>query len=96
MDNLRGVVRVINTRTNSPQEPHGQDADGKYKGNAGCYHLDGAYGGWKLLRICDDGHGCTEALSTGYVSKRELWEAMRAFLDGLEAAELARHALTGE
>lgn len=95
MDDLRGMVQAINTRTGSSQEPWSKGTDGKSHANIGCYHLSGAYGGWKLHRINNKHGGVTEPLHTGYTSKRELWDAMRYFLDGMEA-ETAHYALTGD
>lgn len=47
------------------------------------FELDGAYGGWRLEAVRKGG-GSVDALGTGYVSKRELYEAMGHFLGGMQ------------
>lgn len=55
--------------------------------------LSGAYGGWKFI----DGGTGTDLLGTGYVSRRELYEAAHVWARGFRAAadlharEVARH-----
>ncbi len=48
------------------------------------YGLDGAYGGWKLVQYVNSSGG-ERNITHGYVSKRELYEKMHAFLSGLLA-----------
>lgn len=86
---LDGVTRVINTRTGSPQEPHSWDENGKYAGQAGCYYIDKSNGAYALYRVCKDGHGSHDVFNAR-IGARDLWNRMRAFIDGLEAAELAK------
>ena len=51
----------------------------------GAYRIDGAYGGWRVERI-EGVNGTVEGdvLLTGYVSRRALYQAMQAFLRGVE------------
>lgn len=84
MDDLECVVRRINITTKSPLDAWHKNKDGKLIANIGNYHLDGAYGGWKLVRHISEGGGITEAIHTGFVSKRELYTAMHAYLNGLD------------
>lgn len=56
------------------------------KANIGTFYIDGAYGGWELMRIMNEGGGVTEPLgSTGHVPARELYGLMHAYLRGVEA-----------
>ena len=54
---LEGLCNRLNRMTNSPMEPYTKGEDGKFKANPGNYHLDYAYGGVKLVRMCNDGGG---------------------------------------
>ncbi len=51
--------------------------------NAGNYHLDQAYGGYRLVRMCEGG-GVRDISPRG--TKRETYVFCRAFLDGIDAA----------
>lgn len=55
--------------------------------NIGHYHLDGAYGGWKLVQTDNDGGGIRDISKTGYTSKRNLYNEMHMFIAGLEAKQ---------
>lgn len=86
-ERLEAIVKRINNYTNSPETSYTRQPDGKLKSNPGNYHLNGAYGGWKLSRNSLDGHGQTDVLSCGYVSKRELESLLFAFIRGLDFQE---------
>lgn len=72
MKDLETLVRLINEETGSPTEG--------YKPNQ--YMLDGAYGGWKLVRKCADNAGIRE-ITSGYVPKRDLYHRLQSILTGL-------------
>lgn len=80
---LEAVVERINRATNSPPTPYTKTGD-KYVSNIGNYHLDWAYGGVRLVRMNNEGGGI-QSILPGFVSKRELYEKMQAFLRGVEA-----------
>lgn len=82
---LENVVDRINRATNSPMTPYTQ-TDGKYTANIGNYHLDWAYGGVCLVRTDSEGGGI-QSILPGFVSKRELYEKMHAFLRGIDAVK---------
>ena len=50
------------------------------------YQLDQAYGGNKLIKQNPKG-GFDNMLSTGYVTKKELYLAMSGFIDGIDTKE---------
>ena len=79
---LDAVVDRINLLTGSPCATYTKSADGKYKANVGNYHIYNAYGKYRLARVTNDQGGTTDVLSTGYVSKRELYSLMHAFIQG--------------
>lgn len=81
---LQSVVDSINKITGSPMTPYTVNPDtGKHTANIGNYHLSGAYGGFCLHRMYNDGGGVTSPLSTGHISKRELIALMYAFMHGM-------------
>ncbi len=80
---LQGLVNYINELTNSPLEPWTRDEKG-FRANIGNFHLDGAYGGVQLVRMCSDGGGITQPLGGGFVTKRELYNKMTVFIRGIE------------
>lgn len=80
---LQAVVKRINEMTNSPIESYTKDSNGKYTANIGNYNIDSAYGGNKLVRMETKGGGIRE-VTYGFVSKKELYNLMFAFITGLE------------
>ena len=82
LDNLKSVVDRINRSVGNP--------DPKAIGH---YYVDNAYGGWMLVQI-DNTFGEVHNVTTGYRSKRALYEQLFAFLSGIEAGvEAAQNEL---
>lgn len=77
---LEGVIRRLNTVTGQPQEPYSKGSDGKYHPNAGCYHLEQAYGGYRLVQMCSTGSGTSNVTPRG--TKAEVYHFIHAYLDG--------------
>lgn len=75
-------MNILNTLTGSPIEPYTKSPEGKFKANLGNYHIDSAYGGNKLVRMCSIGGGIT-SISSGYVSRRELYDIIHAMINFL-------------
>lgn len=88
---LQKVVDRINRETGSPMTTYTKTADGKHSANVGNYHLDGAYGGWKLVRM-DNQSGGIRNVTDGFVPKRELYDLMHAILTGMELTHLGNQA----
>ena len=82
MQDLNAVVTRINRITNSPEA---YMADGVIL--VGHYHIDCAYGGVQLVRTCNTSGSVSNVLSTGHVTKRELYDLMHAFLSGIYYAQ---------
>ena len=78
---LQSRVDRLNKLTNSPAQPYTNG-----KANIGNFHLSHAYGGVCLHRMCTDGGGVTAPLIGGHVSKRELYDALCAFISDIEFA----------
>lgn len=85
MNNLTNLIRHLNRVTKNPEEPYTKGHDGKFTANIGSYHLDAAYGGYKLVQMHSAGGGITDTLNTGFVPKRTLFNAIHLFLRGIEA-----------
>ena len=84
--NLQAVVDRINRMAGSPMEPWVRGEDGKLRGQIGNYHLDGAYGGYALHRMVNEGGGIIN-ITDGYRPKRELYDLLFAFIRGMETCE---------
>lgn len=61
-----------------------QTVNGRNLANIGTYVLNGAYGGWKLAQITNEGGGERNPISMGYVSKKECYYAIHAYISGIE------------
>ena len=86
MEELEAVVSLINTICNTPQTPWSR-VDDRNIANIGNYHLDGAYGGYALHKMVNQGGGGITDIFHGHYSKRELYDRMQAFISGLLEAE---------
>ena len=49
----------------------------------GSYHLSGAYGGWQLQQIMNKGGG-VKAITSGFVTKREMYGNLNAILNTIK------------
>ena len=50
----------------------------------GRYTLQGAYGGWQLQQVINEGGG-VRAITYGYLSKREVYHLIHAYREGMAA-----------
>ena len=80
---LDQLCKQINEATGSPTHTWTKGADGRMTASLGHYHIDGAYGGVALQRMCSEGGGVTTVIPRG--TKRELYDRMRAYMDGIKA-----------
>jgi hypothetical protein len=83
---LIGMVDRLNRITKSPSTPYAR-VDGRSAAQIGNFHLSHAYGGVCLHRMVDDGGGASDVLSIGHVPKRDLYNALHAFIRGMDFAE---------
>lgn len=87
---LESRIAFLNKITNSPWKPYEWcSIAGKHKAQIGNYHLDGAYGGYKLARMCSEGGAITNVLNCGYESKKDLLKLIEAYQRGLEESQAA-------
>ena len=63
------------------------DTDGERRAMVGRYYAQGAYGGWKLVQIVNEGGG-ERSVTDGYGTKRELYRLIHAYREGMGAAGL--------
>jgi hypothetical protein len=81
---LEGLCRVLNTRVNGEAlECWTRTAEG-LRANVGVFYIDGAYGGVALYRMATEGGGVSDVFSGGHTTRRDLYNRMRAFLDGID------------
>lgn len=57
------------------------------KAHVGGVYLDGAYGGWTLHKVMNEGGGVRTLLRRGHVPARELFQAMHDAMEGVEIRE---------
>lgn len=92
MNQLRDLVIRLNQLTGENVKPYScpetAAAGQRLTANVGTYVLDGAYGGWQLARICNEGGGQSLPLGVGSRgTKRETYDRINAFILGFEAAK---------
>ena len=83
-ENLERQIAHINKLLNRPETPWRRDEQGKLHANVGNFHLDSAYGGYNLSEMDGDSGGIRNVFGIGFVSKRELWSTLDAFIRGIE------------
>ena len=81
---LENAINELNQVTGNACQAWTKTESG-YKANIGCYHLAGAYGGYQLQQIVNNGGGVHDVFSVGYVTKRELYNLIRAMIQGVHA-----------
>ena len=85
---LEKKVTRLNLLTGNPPEPYTKRPDGKYVSNIGNYHISGAYGGVALEQMVGTSGGVRSVFSCGYVSKRELYGLINAYIEGVKAGRI--------
>lgn len=84
---LKNTIDRLNRITNQPTEPYSRDPQtGKLTANVGNYHLSGAYGGVCVHQMVNEGGGVRTPISTGYTTKRDLYNQLHAYIRGIEVA----------
>jgi hypothetical protein len=83
---LENGIGRLNRLAGTPQTPYTKNKAGKFIANAGNYHLSGAYGGYMVQQMCNEGTGCTTPITADHVPKRECYETLHAFINGFEAS----------
>jgi len=91
---LEVLTDSLNSITGSPAKPY-TTGTVPTLANAGNYHLDGAYGGWALHRMCEGG-GASDVFRSGHISKSALASLICAYRDGIEDTLRAADTKGGE
>ena len=91
MADLNGAVRGLNRiagfsedECDAPLYTRGED--GQNRAMVGRYTLQGAYGGYQLTQIINEGGG-VRAITSGYGTKREVYHLIHAYREGLAAGK---------
>lgn len=79
---LKASLDRLNSTLGLPTEPYTRDDSG-FHPNPGVYHLDIAYGGYRVCQMAAKGTGCRDISPRG--NKRETYEYIHAMLAGIEA-----------
>lgn len=79
---LETMTSRINDITNNPKE-YSTRIDGKFRSNIGNYHIDSAYGGVSLHQVTNESGGIRDVFSCGHTTKRDLYDRMQAYCNGL-------------
>ena len=93
---LDGAVRGLNLLAGFTAEE--ADAplytrDGaNHRAMVGRYTLQGAYGGWQLQQVINEGGG-VRAITQGYGTKREVYHLIHAYREGMAAGGDDRYTL---
>jgi hypothetical protein len=89
---LDGAVRGLNIlagftaeEADAPLWIHTRGEDSRAM--VGRYYLYGAYGGWKLVQITNEGGG-ERSITQGYLSKREVYHLIHAYREGMAAGKV--------
>ena len=80
--NVEGLAERINEVRGTPKITWIKDTNGKNKSNIGNYYISSAYGGVSLYQIVNNFGGVTDVFGCGHITKRDLWNRMRAFFEG--------------
>ena len=89
MADLNGAVRGLNriagfsdAEADAPLYTRGED--GQNRAMVGRYTLQGAYGGYQLQQIVNEGGG-VRSITSGYGTKREVYHLIHAYREGMAA-----------
>lgn len=77
---LESICQQLNKVTDSPIDTYGEIG----KANIGNYHISYAYGGVSLHRVTSEGGSIDDVFRCGYITKRDLFSRISAFIDGYD------------
>ncbi len=83
---LDSMAGIINRMTGNPETTWARTDAGNVA-SVGNYHISGAYGGVSLHQIANEGGGIRDVFSCGHQPKRDLYNRMRAYIEGLRDAK---------
>lgn len=94
MKMLEMRIAMLNKALGTPTTPWTKTPKG-LKANIGNYHWSGAYGGYSLHQMCNDGGGVRDIFSCGHIPKRDLFNRICAMLAGIDSGKARRRAQKG-
>lgn len=83
---LEARIRRLNELTGSPLTPWSQ-IDGKNVANVGNFHLSCSYDGVCLHRMSNKSGGVSTPLVSYHTTKRDLYDRINSFMDGIYFAQ---------
>lgn len=85
---IENLVKDINASLGVPNDPYSdtRDNNGGLIANVGTVYVAGAYGGARLEQMCRGG-GSRDFLSTGYTTKRVVYDIAMAWLSGRQSKD---------
>ncbi len=86
---LENGLKRLNHMTGNPLTPWAKDGSGKFTAQIGNFHLSQAYGGCQVHQMLSDGGGITCPITSGHVPRRECYETLHAFINGVEHVKCA-------
>ena len=92
---LENKVDQLNKITHSPREYFTSKHDNLHI-NVNHFCISGAYGGYELQRTCNNGGGVRTFFNTGHIPKKELYNLISAFIDGIELEQDHMNELLNE
>ena len=93
---LENKVDQLNKITNSPMKYYRTDRGGNGTVSIDHFCISGAYGGYELQRTCNNGGGVRTFFNTGHIPKKELYNLICAFIDGIELQKNHMNELLNE
>ena len=81
---LVSLCERINVAQKTPSVAYAR-IDDKLVGQVGNYHISGAYGGVSLHQTANESGGARDVFSCGHITKRDLYNRMRAYLVACES-----------
>ena len=80
---LETLTDTLNKETESPLKAWVKDSDNRYRASIGNHHISYAYGGACLHRMSNEGGGVSCPIINHHAPKRELYNLMWAYLQGI-------------
>ena len=81
---LEARIKYLNRLTKNLETYMTIKESGERVINIGHYHLDCGYGGYQLSQTVNNGGGVSTPLYTGYITARELYNCISAYIAGIE------------
>ena len=89
LDDVNNLLGTVNTLMGVSGDAYSKDEHGRKRANVGTAKIDmcGPYKGsrnYRVVVIDNPGGGVHDLLGTGYITKRELYYALKGFVEALQ------------